>query len=98
MAVQVFKGNTSDPATAGSVVEKLRHRFGLSRVVLLGDRGMLTQARIREQVQPSGLEWITALRGPAIRQLVESGAVQMSLFDDEDPAGAPPSNRSDWTR
>ena len=82
VAVQVFKGNTSDPATVGPVIEKLRHRFGLSRVVLVGDRGMLTQARIREQVQPSGLEWITALRGPAIRQLVESGAVQMSLFDE----------------
>ncbi len=82
VAVQVFKGNTSDPATVGPVIEKLRHRFGLSRVVLVGDRGMLTQARIREEVQPSGLDWITALRGPAIRQLVESGAVQMSLFDE----------------
>ncbi len=81
VAVQVFKGNTSDPATVGPVIEKLRHRFGLSQVVLVGDRGMLTQARIREEVQPSGLDWITALRGPAIRQLVESGAVQMSLFD-----------------
>ena len=82
VAVQVFKGNTSDPATVGPVIEKLRHRFGLSRVVLVGDRGMLTQARIREEVQPSGLDWITALRGPAIRQLVESGTVQMSLFDE----------------
>jgi len=82
VAVQVFKGNTSDPATVGPVIEKLRHRFGLSRVVLVGDRGMLTQARIREEVQPSGLDWISALRGPAIRQLVESGTVQMSLFDE----------------
>ncbi|MCY3777816.1 MAG: IS1634 family transposase [Candidatus Aminicenantes bacterium] len=82
VAVQVFKGNTSDPATVGPVIEKLRHRFGLSRVILVGDRGMLTQARIREEVQPSGLDWISALRGPAIRQLVESGAVQMSLFDE----------------
>ena len=54
--VQVFKGNTSDPATVGPVIEKLRHRFGLSRVVLVGDRGMLTQARIRDEVQPS--DWI----------------------------------------
>jgi len=64
------------------VIGKLRHRFGLSRVVLVRDRGMLTQARIREEVQPSGLDWISALRGPAIRQLVESGTVQMSLFDE----------------
>ena len=83
VAVQVFAGNTSDPATVGTVLETLRNRFGLSRVLLVGDRGMLlTQARIREEVQPSGLDWITALRAPAIRQLVESGAVQMSLFDE----------------
>ncbi len=82
VAVQVFAGNTSDPATVGAVIDQLRNRFGLSRVVLVGDRGMLTQARIREDVQPSGMDWITALRAPAIRQLVESGAVQMSLFDE----------------
>ena len=82
VAVQVFAGNTSDPATVGPVIDQLRSRFGLSRVVLVGDRGRLTQARIREDVQPSGLDWITALRVPAIRQLVESGAVQMSLFDE----------------
>ena len=97
VAVQVFKDNTSDAATVGQVIEKLRHRFGLSRVVLVGDRGMLTQARVREQVQPSGLDWITALRGPAIRQLVESGAVQMSLFDEinlvEIPSDAYPGER-----
>ena len=75
MAVQVFEGNTSDPATVGPVLDTLKNRFGLSRVVLVGDRGMLTQARIREEVQPSGLDWITALRAPAIRQLVESGSV-----------------------
>ena len=84
VAVQVFEGNTSDPATVGPVLETLKNRFGLSRVVLVGDRGMLTQARIREEVQPSGLDWITALRAPAIRQLVESGSVQMSLFDERD--------------
>ena len=84
VAVQVFAGNTSDPATVGTVLETLKNRFGLSRVVLVGDRGMLTQARIREEVQPSGLDWITALRAPAIRQLVESGSVQMSLFDERD--------------
>ena len=81
VAVQVFEGNTSDPATVGPVIDQLRNRFGLSRVVLVGDRGMLTQGRIREEVQPSGLDWISALRAPAIRQLVESGAVQRSLCD-----------------
>ena len=81
VAVAVFAGDTADPATVGSQIEKLRGRFGLSRVVLVGDRGMLTEARIRDEVKPAELDWISALRGPAIRSLVESGAVQMSLFD-----------------
>ena len=63
---------------------KLRRRFGLDRVVLVGDRGMLTEAGIREQVKPAGLNWISALRSSAIRELVESGTVQMSLFDETD--------------
>ena len=84
VAVEVFAGNTADPMTVGSQIEKLRQRFGLSRVVLVGDRGMLTEARIREEVKPAGLDWIGALRGPAIRKLVGSGAVQMSLFDEQD--------------
>ena len=84
VAAEVFAGNTADPATVGSQIEKLRTRFGLSRVVLVGDRGMLTEARIREEVKPAGLDWIGALRGPAIRKLVESGAVQLSLFDEKD--------------
>ena len=84
VAVEVFAGNTADPATVGAQVDKLRHRFGFSRVVLVGDRGMLTEARIREDVRPSGLDWISALRGPAVRSLVESGAVQLSLFDETD--------------
>ena len=84
VAAEVFAGNTADPATVGSQIEKLRTRFGLSRVVLVGDRGMLTEARIREEVKPAGLDWIGALRGPAIRKLVESGAVQLSLFDEQD--------------
>ena len=84
VAVEVFPGNAADPATVGSQIEKIRKRFGLSRVVLVGDRGMLTEARIREEVEPAGLDWIGALRGPAIRKLVESGAVQMSLFDERD--------------
>ena len=84
VAVEVFDGNTADPATVGAQIDKLRHRFGFSRVVLVGDRGMLTEARIREEVRPSGLDWISALRGPAVRSLVESGAVQLSLFDETD--------------
>ena len=84
VAVEVFEGNTADPMTLGPQVDKLRQRFGLSKVVLVGDRGMLTEARIREEVAPAGLDWISALRSSAIRQLVESGAVQMSLFDHTD--------------
>ena len=84
VAVEVFPGNAADPATVGAQIRKLRSRFGLSKVVLVGDRGMLTEARIREEVKPAGLHWIGALRGPAIRKLVESGAVQLSLFDEKD--------------
>ena len=86
IAVEVFEGNTADPATVGGQIEKLRRRFGLSRVVLVGDRGMLTEARIREEVAPAGLDWITTLRAPAIRELVSSGAMQRSMFDDTDLA------------
>ncbi len=84
VAVEVFDGNTADPMTVGTQIDKLRHRFGVHRVVLVGDRGMLTEARIREDVKPAGLDWISALRSSAIRELVESGAVQMSLFDETD--------------
>ena len=84
VSVQVFAGNTADPNTVGTQIAKLRERFGLCKVVLVGDRGMLTEARIRQQVAPAGLDWISALRGPAIRALVESGAVQLSLFDEKD--------------
>ena len=84
VSVEVFAGNTADPSTVGAQVGKLRQRFGLSRVVLVGDRGMLTEARIREEVKPAGLDWVSALRGPAIRALVDSGAVQLSLFDERD--------------
>ena len=68
-------------------VPKLRQRFHLERVVLVGDRGMLTAARIREELQPQeGLAWITALRAPAIRALVQQQALQLSLFDQRDMA------------
>ena len=81
VAVEVFEGNTADPGTLSTQIDKLRRRFALSRVVLVGDWGMLTTARIREEVQPTGLDWISALRAPAIHRLAEDGALQPSLFD-----------------
>ena len=86
IAVEVFEGATGDPATLASQVAKLKQRFGLDHVVLVGDRGMITEARIAEDIKPAGLDWITALRAPAIRGLLEGGAFQMSLFDDRDMA------------
>ena len=86
VAVEVFAGNTADPMTLAAQLGKLRERFGLEQVVLVGDRGLLTAARIREDLAPLGLEWITALRAPAIRQLVEQGTLQLSLFDQQDLA------------
>ena len=87
VAVEVFEGNTGDPTTVASQIEKLRGRFGLGRVVLVGDRGMITSARIEQDLKPQpGLGWITSLRSPAIRKLVEGGLVQMSLFDQRDLA------------
>jgi transposase len=87
IAVEVFDGNTGDPTTVASQVRKLRQRFGLKRVVLVGDRGMLTEARLREDLSPAeGLDWITALRAPAIAALLEAGKVDTSLFDQQDLA------------
>jgi len=86
VAVEVFEGNVGDPSTLASQVAKLKERFGLKRVVLIGDRGMITAARLEETVKPAGLDWITALRAPAIRSLVEAGAIQLSLFDQRDLA------------
>jgi transposase len=87
VAVEVFDGNTGDPSTLSSQIEKVRKRFGLTRVVFVGDRGLITAARIRAELRPvAGLDWITALRAPQIRQLVDSGALQLSLFDQRDLA------------
>jgi len=85
VAVEVFPGNTGDPATVPATLEKLRVRFGLERVVLVGDRGMLTSARI-ETLRATGLDWISALRGPAIRTLAQDGALQLGLFDERNLA------------
>ena len=81
VAVDVYAGNTGDPSTVPDQVEKLRVRFGLERAVLVGDRGMLTQTQIDALRAYPGLGWISALRFPAIRDLAEQGAFQLSLFD-----------------
>ena len=86
IAVEVFEGNVGDPSTVAAQVDKLKQQFGLNRVVLVGDRGMLTQARIEETVKPAGLNFITSLRAPAIQSLVQTGALQPSLFDERDLA------------
>jgi hypothetical protein len=86
VAIEVFDGNTADPMTLASQVDKLKQRFQLDHVVLVGDRGMITQARITEDIKSAGLDWITALRAPAIKGLLESGTLQLSLFDQRDIA------------
>ena len=87
VAVEVFEGNTADPKTLSSVIAKLREQFALKRVVLVGDRGMITSARIRDELAPSeGLDWITALRAPQIQELLQGGTLQLSLFDQRDLA------------
>ena len=86
VAIEVFEGNTGDPATVAAQVARVKDRFGLARVVLVGDRGMLTAARLREDVGPAGLDWITALRAPQVKALVRDGALQLSLFDETDLA------------
>ena len=86
VAIEVFKGNTGDPKTVASQVSKVKDRFALTRVVLVGDRGMLTAARLREDIRPADLDWITALRAPQVKALVRDGALQLSLFDEQDLA------------
>lgn len=81
LAIEVFAGNTSDPASFAHEVEVVRDRFHLQNVVFVGDRGMITQARIEQLRQLPGLGWITALRAPQIRALVEDYSIQPSLFD-----------------
>jgi hypothetical protein len=87
VAVEVFEGNTGDPATLAEQIDKLKRRFGLTRIVLVGDRGLITSARIAEDLTPAGLDWITALRAPAIQRLAAAdGPLQLSLFDERDLA------------
>jgi hypothetical protein len=83
IAIEVFEGNTADPKTLAAQIDKLKTRFGLSRIALVGDRGMLTSARIRDELRPAHLDWISALRADQIRVLVNDGALQLSLFDEQ---------------
>jgi hypothetical protein len=86
VAIEVFAGNTGGPATVAAQVTKVKDRFGITRVVLVGDRGMLTAARLREDVAPAQLDWITALRAPQVKKLVAGGDLQLTLFDQADLA------------
>jgi hypothetical protein len=86
VAVEAFPGNTADPATVEAQVEKLRTRFGLTDIVLVGDRGMLTSARIDRLREAGGIGWVSCLRAPAIRALVEAGDLQLGLFDERNLA------------
>jgi hypothetical protein len=86
VAVEAFPGNTADPATVEAAVEKLRVRFGLSDIILVGDRGMLTSARIERLREIGGIGWVSCLRAPAIRRLVDAGDLQLGLFDERNLA------------
>ena len=87
IAVEVFAGNVGDPSTVAEQVRKLKDRFRLRRVVLVGDRGMITSARIEADLRPAGIDWITALRAPAIQKLAaDNGPLQMSLFHERNLA------------
>jgi len=87
IAIEVFPGNTADPPTFTQIVARARKRFGINRIVFVGDRGMITSARINEDLRGvEGLDWISALRTEGIRKLREAGAIQMSLFDTQDLA------------
>lgn len=86
VGVEVFAGNTGDPMTVGAALERVQKDFGLKRMIMVGDRGMLTEARIEEELKPRGVDWITSLRAPMIRKLWKEGPLQLSLFDHQDLA------------
>ena len=83
IAIEVFEGNTADPKTLTAQIDKLKTRFGLSNIAVVGDRGMLTSARIRDELRPAHMDWISALRADQIRVLVNDAALQLSLFDEQ---------------
>src|SRR6266567_3759193 len=86
VAVEVLAGNTADPTAFTKVVERVRDRFGLKRLVLVGDRGMITSARVDALRELAGMGWITCLRAAQIRQLATDGPLQLSLFDEHNLA------------
>jgi len=87
VAVRVFSGNTGDPKTFPEAVDAVRGTFGLRQMIMVGDRGMITSARIKDLRELEGMAWITCLRGPAIKRLMAGGApLQLSLFDEQDLA------------
>ena len=87
VAVEVFGGNTADPMTLGAQIKKLRGRFGIQRLILVGDRGMITQARIDQELRDvEGLDWMRALRSSQIAELSGAGLIQPSLFDEKNLA------------
>jgi hypothetical protein len=86
VAVRVFAGNTGDPATFTEAVTVVREKFGITEAVMVGDRGMITSARIRALKELPGMAWLTCLRAPAIKKLAAGGPLQMSLFDTQDLA------------
>lgn len=87
VAIEVFAGNTADPTTFTAQVDKIRKRFGIRRVVLVGDRGMITSKRIDADLRGvEGLDWITALRNDSLKKLVADQVIQPSLFDERDLA------------
>ncbi len=87
IAIEVFSGNTADPPTFTQIVSRVRKRFGINRIVFVGDRGMITSARINEDLRGiKGLDWISALRTEGIRKLMAADAIQMSLFEKQDLA------------
>lgn len=81
MAEEGCPGNTADPSTVEVQVDKLRNRFGMEKILLVGDRGMLTTARIEALRESDSVSWISALQSSGVRKLAEDGAVQMELFD-----------------
>ena len=84
--IEVFEGNTADPKTLSNQIQKIRSRFGLKRVVFVGDRGIITEARITEDLEHTDFRWVSALRAPAIKDLIEKKIVQPELFDQRDLA------------
>lgn len=86
VAVEVFSGNTADPKTLAAQISKLQQQFGLQRIVLVGDRGLLTEARIQKEVKPAGFDWISALRKSGIRKIMNTDGLQLDLFDERNLA------------